>query len=132
MENEDWYEELRELNKGDLVGIIQRDGSLRGPYMFEYIEDNYVEIDYYSGSEVYLRDKAGKLYSISASFVLPWVNTPTNAGVRYVFTEGYTKGPINADAGPANIVRSFLGISKTRLNSKKQRRKKSRRTRRHR
>ena len=141
MENEDWYEELRELNKGDLVGIIQTNGKMSGPYIFEYIEDNYVEIDYYSGSEVYLRDKAGKLYSISASFVVPWDDAPINAALRNVFQKGYSKGPINADVGPANIVRNFLGISKTRppvgasssassANSKKHRRKKSRRTRR--
>jgi hypothetical protein len=128
MENEDWYEELRELNKGDLVGIVQTNGKISGPYMFEYIEDNYVEIDYYSGSEVYLRDKAGKLYSISASFVVPWVNAPTNALVRYVFKEGYSKGPINADAGPANIVRKFLGMKTRRpVNAKKQRRTRRRR-----
>jgi len=131
MENEEPYEELRELNKGDLVGIIQTNGKISGPYMFEYIEDNYVEIDYYYGSEVYLRDKAGKLYSISASFVVPWVNAPTNSLVRYVFGGGYSQGPINADAGPANIVRKFLGMkTRSSANSKKQRRKKSRRTRR--
>jgi hypothetical protein len=131
MENEDWYEELRELNKGDLVGIIQTNGKMSGPYIFEYIEDNYVEIDYYSGSEVYLRDKAGKLYSISASFVVPWDDAPINAALRNVFQKGYSKGPINADVGPANIVRKFLGMkTRSSANSKKQRRKKSRRTRR--
>jgi len=129
-ENEDWYKELRELNKGDLVGIIQRDGSLRGPYIFEKIEDYYVEIDYYSGSVVYLRDN-GKLYSISASFVVPWDDAPINAALRNVFEKGYSQGPINADAGPANIVRKFLGMkTRSAANSKKQRRKKSRRTRR--
>jgi len=128
MENEEWYEELRELDKGDLVGIVQTNGKISGPYMFEYIEDNYVEIDYYSGSEVYLRDKTGKLYSISASFVVPWVNAPTNGLVRYVFKEGYSKGPINADAGPANIVRKFLGMQTRRpANAKKQRRTRRRR-----
>ena len=128
MDNEEPYEELRELNKGDLVGIKHTDGTMSGPYMFERIEDNYVEIDYYSGSEVYLRDKAGKLYSISASFVVPWVNAPTNALVRYVFKEGYSKGPINADAGPANIVRKFLGMKTRRsANAKKQRRTRRRR-----